>query len=283
VARLEDASSLSTLHRRRGSRTRRIRISLLVAVVVGLAWLTLGDDAPPSFALKDAVRAGNRGEVERLLQLRVAVDTRDAGTFSPLQIAIARGDAEISQMLLRSGADAALIGPFGVTALHLVEDPELAKSLLAHGAEPNVTSPHRGTALHSAVEHRAPAILALLLEHGAQPDAVDADGSTALHRAAGLGYVDLARLLICRGADVEASNALGYTPLHWAAGNGHGEMVELLRVHGAKPDRRAEDGMTPGAFAQKRGQHELVESLSAPTGSSATTRPGSCGSIPPPA
>ena len=172
-----------------------------------LALLMLGFASTVAAAgdsLFDAIDAGDRAAVERVLANGVSVDSRARDQATPL-IAAALGDRlAIVELLLSEGAD--------------------------------VTARNSGgfTALHAAAYSGSVPIAKLLLEKGAVLD--DADnkaGVTPLMVAGEEDRVAVAELLIAQGADVNHPEIHGYLPMTRALWKGNKDIVRLYKQHGA--------------------------------------------------
>lgn len=120
----------------------------------------------------------------------------------PLEDAMDRGDAVLSQKLLQAGAT-------------FQED-----------------------ALHKAIESGHTAIMDLLLENGASVQEPADDYGTPLNVAATGGHMEIARLLLSKGADIDYVDGDHNTPLTLALIEGNLAMAELLLNEGADYDLR---------------------------------------------
>lgn len=140
-----------------------------------------GDDLPAAAA------AGAESAVQRLLELDIAVDTRDAQGASALLHAAGAGHRDIATVLLDAGADPSLTARSGMTALA------------------------------AAVSARRESLVTLLLEHDAAVDQRLPGESTALMVACAMGFADMAERLLAAGADIEAVDEKGRQALHAAA------------------------------------------------------------------
>jgi len=206
----------------------------------GLArWLSWnGGFRHPARALRGADLAaaaaiGDNAAVERLLELGLALDARDAQGCTALLRACGGGHVELAAQLLRRGADPAVAAATGATCLS------------------------------AAVSGKREAIVARLLDAGVDVDQPLPGGSTPLMVAAALGLPEIARTLLMRGASPHALDDQGTGPLHAAAqysfGATDGErcrrLLELLLEAGCAIDARNRQGQTPlllllGARAQ---------------------------------
>jgi ankyrin repeat protein len=169
------------------------------------------------------------GFAEFLIKVNVDVlgPARDGRTL--LHISAEKGQVELTQFLLSSGADVnAKGGSWGRSPLHLAAlhgQTEIAMLLLKAGADVNGTNETGKTPLHDAVEH--PEMVTLLLGAGADVNAADNGGDTPLHLAAGKQMVNVAKLLIAAGADTTARDRSHLTPEYRARS---AEMIALFQT-----------------------------------------------------
>lgn len=183
--------------------------------------------------LHAAVQAGKIQSVKMLLDAGANINAM-TGDGSPLFLAAAAGDENISLLLLERGADIRLTDKWGGTALNAAMESGRSEAvirlLIDKGANPNSKS-RMFTALFAAA--RSPDLTRLLLSKGANPNLKNDDGSTPLHAAAHNKNNEVGVLLLNAGADIGAV-AKGYgTPLHVAAGSGNVIMAEFLLSKGA--------------------------------------------------
>jgi ankyrin repeat protein len=151
----------------------------------------------------DAAATGNISVVRNLLQTdRASVDDRGADGLTPLHLAAAYGQLEMSRLLLGRGAD------------------------------PNAVAQNetRSTPLHVAIEagHRDTATLLLAL--GASPNAIQHNGWTPLHGAAKKGDQPVVDMLLLRGADTTRANNDGKTAVDLAEEGGHAALAKVIRT-----------------------------------------------------
>ena len=192
-------------------------------------WLDWGHWPLPRRSLRAddlpaAAAAGAGAAVERLLQLDMAVDTRDAQGASALLHACGAGHREVARQLLDAGADASLAAENGMTALGAAvaarREP-LVTLLLERGADVDQRLPGESTALMVAAAMGYPELAERLLDAGADVNAVDARGRSALHAAAQFGFESQDSLrarrlfdtLLKRGASINLADHEGKTPL----------------------------------------------------------------------
>lgn len=179
------------------------------------AYTSVSRTTGPDWTLHAIFRAATRdrfaSEVERdrsyvrLVGLRGQTLLHEAAMF---------GEAELAEVLIRSGADPDAKETEGHTPLYRASTGDVARVLLAAGASADVASgPTRGTPLHQAARRGNVSVAQALLDHGAAIDARDAKGQTPLRRAVNCRQFSIVRLLVRHGADPHATDRRGVTPL----------------------------------------------------------------------
>ncbi len=192
-------------------------------------WLGWSPWLPPGRPLRDAdlvaaAALGDRGAVQRLLDLGLALDARDAQGCTALIRATGGGHAELATLLLTRGADADARAASGITALGAALNAgriALVDRLLEHGIAVDQRLVDDATPLMLAAALGRADGVARLLAHRADVLARDAQGNSALHAAAQSAYAsgdpDGARGLLAQlldaGAEIDARNQMGQTPL----------------------------------------------------------------------
>ena len=147
------------------------------------------------------------------------------------------GDAEATQEINWSGADASALGEAGAV-----------RTLIGAGADVNASNEDGVTPLHAAalnddVEVAADAVRALT-EGGANVKAREKAGFTPLHVAAHGGRAETVRALMASGADVDAVSEEGFTPLLLATNQGHrGAALALQGISAVEAEKRRLDAV----------------------------------------
>lgn len=207
----------------------------------------------------EAVRAGNRNEVEHLLHLDPQlIHAREKG-LSPVLVAAYHLEPHLASFLADKSAtltvfEAAATGRTTHLVRQLARDPELvnafaddgfhplglacffghleaAEYLVRVGASVNTASNNElhVTPLQSAVAGRHTAIVKMLLKNGANPNIRERGGSTPLHTAAANGDSECIQLLLLGGADLQIRSEDGKLPLDMAVEHGHAQAIEILK------------------------------------------------------
>ena len=182
----------------------------------------------PATELQRAVAAGDRDEVQRLLRTGLPVDSLNDLGDTPLLTAVWNGRKEVVDDLLKRSPNINYRNKDGCTALFF-----------------------------TAVRGHA-AIAATLLDHGARIDLADRDGRTPLMAAAWNGHTEIVQLLLTRKADPNRTSHEGWTPLMFAALNGHTKIGAVLLSHGANPNVTNRDALNSRQLAAKRGHTNFL-------------------------
>lgn len=211
-----------------------------------------------SISFFEAIKQGNRYEVERQLIVDPSlVHVREDG-LSPILIAAYHQQPEIASFLadktvLLTIFEASATGKINQVIRLLARDPQLvnafaedgfqalglasffghydtAEYLAMAGAPINSTSRNdlKAAPLHSAAARGHDKIVKMLLEHGADPNMREQGGFTPLHSAAQNGDVETIRALLLGGADLTLKSEDGKTPLDIAMDADHDKAAALL-------------------------------------------------------
>jgi ankyrin repeat protein len=152
--------------------------------------------------LHSAVAAQQLAISEDLLRHGADVNATQADDFTPLHEAAQNGQLAMIELLLAHGADpnrfsqnAMRVAPLhsAVAAQHL----DISEDLLRQGANVNAAQADDFTPLHEAAQNGQLAMIELLLANGADPSARKSDGQTPLDVAEAHGQTASAELL-CR-------------------------------------------------------------------------------------
>ncbi len=223
--------------------SRSVRVVLLTSAA--LAWGSSGaaQTASESSRLFDAVDTRDLERVQSLLASDADPDVRNANGETPLLRASALNAPDISEALLRAGADPNAVdrdleGALGLHFPYGSESAHLLEVLLEFGADPSASNKAGVTPLMFAANARQPHLVATLLERGAYPLSADTGGMTALHYAALRGSSGSATLLLDAGVPIDEPDRLGRSPFLLAVGGGAPRTAGVLRGRGANTDHR---------------------------------------------
>lgn len=239
----------------------------------------------PSERLLRAARAGEVGELSRLLAEGVPVDARDERRatrgWTPLMLAAQGGHLEVVRALLASGADPALLdGPpdraarwvgeeggegllLGRSALSLAVHVEVARALLEAGAPIEVKDALGWTPFLLACRSGQLELVQLLAEHGADLKKKGPDGASALTLATRGGHREVVDFLLQRTGKRPSRGALVA-----ACEAGDGALVERLLAAGADPNETSRSKQTPLVAAVSATRWIALNPETAPTAGS---------------
>ncbi|KAJ4320186.1 hypothetical protein N0V84_005971 [Fusarium piperis] len=199
----------------------------------------------PNTGLYIAASLGNIKAVETLLDLGAEVNSQQGGpedeqpTWSPLAIACRWQHPVTVELLLRGGADANCVGPYGFdTPLWFAacRNPsvQVVRALLRYSADPNHKLLDPPLITEIAMESGnidMPLEICDLLINNELPIDVNATrryGETALMMAAREGTLALVGWLRKHGADVDKVDDYNRCALQFAVSSGHVQVVEEL-------------------------------------------------------
>lgn len=178
--------------------------------------------------LHDAVRSGNREEVERLLNGGADINSREyENCRTPLELAIGRSHLDIARLLVERGASLLGKNCFDESLVDVAQNSMRASDFLA------LLLPRLNAMLLDAIENKKESIVELVA-CGASVDDQNGDGDTPLHLAIKHGLnPGLVEELISH-TNINMRNRWGSTPLGCAESQvKSSEIATLLRGYGA--------------------------------------------------
>ena len=206
----------------------------------------------------NAIKRGDKDEVERLLMLDpILIHAKENG-ISPILVAAYQHEPGIASFLADKTVainifEAAATGKINNMIRLLARDPLLvnaysvdgfqplglacyfghldsAEYLVKAGASVNALSHNnlKAAPIQSAAAGGHPRIVKMLLEHSADPNIREQGGFTPLHTAAQNGDEEMIRILLYGGADLTLSSHDGKTALDLAISAGHEKATLLL-------------------------------------------------------
>jgi ankyrin repeat protein len=211
-----------------------------------------------SRAFFDAIKQGNRDELERQLTADPGLIHVRENSLSPIMVAAYCGQREIASFLADKTValtifEAAATGKINNVLRLLARDPQLVNAYAEDGfqalgpacyfghfdvaeylvkAGAAVNSPSRNelqvTPIQSAAAAGHEKIVNMLLKHGAEPNVHEQSGYTPLHAAAQNGDIEMIRTLLYGGAGLDLKSNDGKIPLDLALDAGHIEAARLL-------------------------------------------------------
>jgi len=198
----------------------------------------------------DAIKRGDKGEVEsRLMDNPGLIHEKENG-LSPILAAAYHHEPEIASFLADKTVainifEAAATGKVNNIIRLLARDPELVNAYAEDGFHPLGLACFFGH--FEAAEY--------LVRAGASVNSPSHNELKAapIQSAAAGGHVKIVRMLIKNNADPNAREQAGCTPLHAAAQNGDEEMIRILLFGGADMTLTSNEGKTPLDVAMEAG------------------------------
>ena len=206
----------------------------------------------------DAIKQGDREQVERLLDADPGlIHAREDG-LSPILVAAYHQEPAIASYLADKTValtifEAAATGKINNILRLLARDPQLVNAYAGDGFQ----------ALGLACFFGYPDVAEYLVKAGAPVNSPSRNGLAAapIQSAAAAGHARIVDMLLKHGADPNVREQGGYTPLHAAAQNGDKDMIRTLLYGGADLDIRSNDGKIPLDLALEAGHVEAAKIL----------------------
>ncbi|XP_075065851.1 ankyrin repeat and KH domain-containing protein 1 isoform X2 [Mixophyes fleayi] len=213
--------------------------------------------------LMEAAREGHEEIVALLLAQGANINAQTEETQeTALTLACCGGFAEVSDFLVKSGADIELGCSTPLMEAAQEGHLELVRYLLTAGANVQATTATGDTALTYACENGHTDVAEVLLQAGADLEHESEGGRTPLMKAARAGHLCTIQFLIRKGANINRATANNdHTVVSLACAGGHLAVVEQLLAHGADPTYRLKDGSTMLIEAAKGGHTNVVSYL----------------------
>src|SRR5512138_425168 len=195
-----------------------------------------------SLSFFDAIKQGNRYEVERQLIFNPSLIRSKEDGLSPVMVAAYHGQQEIALFLASKTVtltifEAAAIGKIGNVVRLLARDPALVSTYSEDGFQP----------LGLACLFGQFEVAEYLVKAGAPLNSVSHNQLKVapIQSAVAARQEKIVKLLLENGADPNIREQCGYTPLHAAAQNGDEAMLRTLLYGGADITLQGEDGKLP--------------------------------------
>jgi ankyrin repeat protein len=210
----------------------------------------------PSFV--DAIKGGDRAEVERQLDSDPSLIHLRENGLSPILIAAYYGHSDIASFLADKTValtifEAAATGKINNILRLLARDPQLVNAYSEDGFQ----------ALGLACYFGHFDVAEYLVKAGAPVNSPSRNdlGAAPIQSAAAAGYEKIVELLLKHKADPNIREQGGYTPLHAAAQNGDKDMIYTLLYGGADLTLQSDDGKMPLDLALEAGHAEAAKLL----------------------
>ena len=193
--------------------------------------------------LHAAAQLGDVAKIEKLVAMKVDVNTRDAYGRTALHVATFARQRDAIRVLAKADAKLELLENDrydAVTIAAVADDRDTLRVLLSLGASAKLTtSRYDGTALIAAAHLGHDGVVKQLIAAGAPLDHVNNLHWTALIESIVLGnggprHQEVLRALIAAGASTRLTDRQGTTPLALARSRGYAAMVQMLERAGAQ-------------------------------------------------
>ena len=206
----------------------------------------------------DAIKQGNRSEVERRVNLDPNLIHVKENGLSPILVAAYHQEPEIASYLADKTVainifEASATGKINNVIRLLAHDPQLVNAYAEDGFQPLGLASYFGHA----------DIAEYLIKAGAPINSPSRNGRKAapIQSAVAGQHEKVVQMLLRLGADPNAREQGGYTPLHAATQNGDEDMIRILLYGGADLTLRGKDGKTPLDLAMESGDEKIINIL----------------------
>lgn len=199
-----------------------------------------------------------RTELTEIL-LKFGADPNASNHLGYTALHNACGNPESTRILLKYGAKPYLKTTHDIQPLHQVGTGEVASMLIAAGADVNARAEHGMQPIYYAAGHGKIDVIIVLLRHGANIEAKDKYGRTPLHAAIHTGKLETVKYLLKNGAKIDSKFNEGRQGIHLAAETGKIDVFEFLISQGAKIDALDDDGNTALHWAAVKGSNDIVK------------------------
>lgn len=196
-----------------------------------------------------AIRNGNVRDVKLFLTRGANPNTVDSKGVSPFEHALSKGNLEIINALIESGAffDVNKALWKSIVRNHI----QLVELFLTKGASIDIN-----IALLEASSWNYTLQVELFLKKGANPNTVDSDGISIFTHALQKGNFDILNALIEAGASIDVNDAL--IDVCCA---GHIHLIDFILDMGADINTNRHNGCTPLMFAYRNGHYHILNYL----------------------
>jgi len=203
----------------------------------------------------DAIKRGDRDDVERCLLLEPALIRARENGLSPILVAAYHQQPAMASFLADKTVtltlfEAAATGKINNVIRLLARDPELVNAYSMDGFQPLGLACYFGH--FETAEY--------LVKAGAPINSVSRNGLRVapIQSAVAGGHLKIVKMLLDQGANPNITEQGGFTPLHAAAQNGDIEMIRLLLYGGADLTIKSDSGKIAMDIAMDAGHEKAT-------------------------
>ncbi|XP_062585227.1 ankyrin-3-like [Saccostrea cucullata] len=250
--------------------TRNNESPLILAVVVdkctlqNIPWACNKDLCDPNKTFDEVLEERRMQTLTLLVQKGADVNIHPTKLPSALAVSCQKGNKEIVQFLLRSGANVNETGN-KLSALHLASmegNLEIVQLLLDKGADVNMRSKYGFTPLYLASRKGNSAIVEILLTRGTNDELKERTAYNPFFAACAHGHINIVQMFLQHKPYINCSMTNDTSAILAAVGNGHAKVVDLLLKTGADVNSfQKKKVMSPILFDVIAHGHELVLKL----------------------
>jgi ankyrin repeat protein len=215
-------------------------------------------------ALIFAVSYNKLSSVLTLIEYNPVLDKVTMGYETPLLIAAKNGYFEITEALIRAGADMEFTDNFGASPLHYAAAYgylDIVDLFLYYEAPADVQSDEGTTPLLAAIWAGNTEVADLLIQNDANIEESDYEGYTPFLLASFYGDTIIMDVLYKKGADIYAINKAKHDALSIAISTGDTITAKYLLKKGNKWNSKDSQGWDPYVVASKYRRTEMVKIL----------------------
>lgn len=228
---------------------------------------SLNEYADVNFADKDlqtplivAAAFGNFDMSQKLIENGANVQARDKDGYSAVFYAAQENRVRILDMLIKKNADLVRKNNFGYTPLILASargHVDVVRRLVDAGVNVNATADNGGTAAYWAAIKDFDEVVKILVAAGA----VDPKNNKELVLAARSNDVQRAERALQANINIDLKNEDGYTALMYAVNSGSIDVARLILANKARINLQDRDGYSAVMIAAFRGNPEMLDFL----------------------
>jgi ankyrin repeat protein len=230
-----------------------------------LLLLLIGTLNSYSQKLYKSVEKENFEKVKSLLQKEEDPNEYYSNGLFPLWRATADNNYEISELLIKSGANVnqeAKVPPSQSTSIEIPCQEgylEIVQLLVENGANVNSEGFRGFTPIRIAAMNDHLEIVKYLALNGANIDKKAMDGATPLEHAASKGHFKVVKFLVQEGANINNKDKEGDFPIGEAAKYGYLDIIQYLIENDADLTLKNDNNKTAYVLAKERGQSKSAE------------------------